>query len=106
MRKNLLKKSFYYGTRRNVVQTAIITAMIVGTILNLINQFPNLLNHKPLSPVKILLNYLTPYMVTTVGAIRMCFQFENKIQKVSSPESISNTKESSPLSSQKDKTSF
>jgi hypothetical protein len=89
MRKNLLGRCFYFGTRRNVLQTAIITSLIVGTILNLINQFPNFLDHKPLSPVKILLNYLTPYMVTTVGAIRMCFQFENKIEKGSHSESVS-----------------
>lgn len=97
-RKNRLQKSLYYGTRKNVVHTAIITAMIVGTILNLINQFPNLLKHKPMSPVKILLNYLTPYMVTTVGAIRMCFQFESKTQMGRDPEPAPDPEKRSALS--------
>ncbi len=89
MRRNLLRESISYGTRRSVVHTAIITSTIVGTILNLINQLPNLLNHTPLSPMKIFLNYLTPYLVATIGAIRMCFQFESKMQKRSNPEPTS-----------------
>jgi len=89
MRKNLIRECISYGTRRSVVHTAIITSFIVGTILNLINQFPNILSHSPLSPMKIFLNYLTPYMVTTVGAIRMCFQFEDKLKKGNTPESLS-----------------
>jgi ABC-type transport system involved in Fe-S cluster assembly fused permease/ATPase subunit len=104
MRSNLFQKSIHYGTRKSVIHTAIITAMIVGTILNLINQFPNLLRGKPLSPVKIFLNYLTPYMVATVGAIRMCFQFESKMQNGSDPTSTSGLEQCSSLSSKKDPT--
>jgi hypothetical protein len=105
MRKNLIRECIAYGTRRSVVHTAIITSLIVGTVLNLINQFPNILSHSPLSPIKIFLNYLTPYMVATVGAIRMCFQFEDTFKKGNNPESLSDP-ERSPSSTQKDPTDF
>lgn len=79
-------KIFSHATRRPVIHTALITSAIVGTILNLYNQFPHLLTHTALSPVKVALNYVTPYIVATVGAVRMCCQFDEKKQKIENPE--------------------
>ncbi len=73
-RKNRLLLS--YASRHSVIRTSLSTSAVVGTILNLINQFPNLLNHTPLSPLRIGLNYLTPYLVATIGAVRMCLHYE------------------------------
>ena len=44
-------------------------ALIVGTILNLINQGDALLGHAPLDLTKLLLTFLVPYCVSTHGAV-------------------------------------
>jgi hypothetical protein len=43
-------------------------ALVVGTILNLINQGDALLSGADLNFIKILLNYAVPYCVATYGA--------------------------------------
>ena len=43
--------------------------LIVGTILNLINQGDAMLAGLPLDIVKLLLTYLVPYLVSTYGAV-------------------------------------
>ena len=49
-----------YALRKSVP-----TALVVGTFLNGINQFPHLLTHKPLAWSKICLNYLVPFLVSS-----------------------------------------
>lgn len=44
-------------------------AIVVGTILNLINQGDALLGMMPLNWTKILLTYFVPYAVSTYGAV-------------------------------------
>jgi hypothetical protein len=44
-------------------------ALIVGTILNLINQGDNLLLGQRLDFAKLLLTYIVPYAVSTYGAV-------------------------------------
>ena len=44
-------------------------AIIVGTILNLINQGDALFTGAPLDLVKLMLTYLVPYCVSTYGAV-------------------------------------
>jgi hypothetical protein len=44
-------------------------ALIVGTILNLINQGDSLLAGQRLDFTKIALTYLVPYLVSTYGAV-------------------------------------
>ena len=46
-----------------------IIALIVGTILNLINQGDAMLAGLPLDITKLLLTYLVPYCVSTYGAV-------------------------------------
>lgn len=48
---------------------AAITALVVGTILILINHYETILALEFPSPIKIFLTYLVPYCVTTWGAI-------------------------------------
>ena len=52
-----------------VPRRSLIAAVIVGTILNLINQGDALFAGKPLDWVKLLLTYVVPYCVTTYGAV-------------------------------------
>jgi hypothetical protein len=55
---------------------AAVTAVIVGTLLVLINQLDQILagNWPPLW--KVILTYLVPYCVTTVGAVKAKHGFE------------------------------
>jgi hypothetical protein len=44
-------------------------AVVVGTILNLINQGDALFGQGPINWIKIVLTYLVPYAVSTYGAV-------------------------------------
>jgi hypothetical protein len=48
-------------------------ALVVGTILNLINQGDALLAGGPVDLAKLLLNYVVPYCVSTYGAVSYRF---------------------------------
>jgi hypothetical protein len=52
-----------------VPRRSFFVALIVGTILNLINQGDALVTGMPLDVVKLLLTYLVPYGVSTYGAV-------------------------------------
>ena len=52
-----------------IVRSALIVAIIVGTILNLINQGDALLTGTSIVWWKICLTYLVPYCVSTYGAV-------------------------------------
>lgn len=56
--------------RPAIVRAAIRVALVVGTILNLINQGAHLLDGVPLSWFHVLLNYLVPYCVSSYSAAR------------------------------------
>lgn|GEM_PF-3001122 len=49
-------------------------ALVVGTILNVINQGDALLAGAALDPTKLVLTYMVPYLVATYGAVaeRLC----------------------------------
>jgi len=44
-------------------------AILIGTILNLINQGDVLLNGGPINWTKLILTYVVPYVVSTHGAV-------------------------------------
>jgi hypothetical protein len=52
-----------------VPQRSLIVAVVVGTLLNLINQGDALLTAMPLNWTKLLLTYVVPYCVATYGAV-------------------------------------
>lgn len=55
---------------RPVAATAIRVALVVGTILNLINQGDALIHMAGVEWDKVALNYLTPYLVASYSAAR------------------------------------
>jgi hypothetical protein len=61
---------FQAACQRSIVQAAIKVALVVGTILNLINQGDQLLDGLPLSWFHVGLNYLVPYCVSSYSAAR------------------------------------
>ena len=69
-----LSTLFQTAFKRSIVQAAIRVAIVVGTILNLINQGGRLYDDLPLSWFHVVLNYLVPYCVSSYSAARneMC----------------------------------
>ena len=63
-------KSWYrLATTGGVPRQSLIVALVVGTILNLINQWDVLTAGAALDYVKLALNYAVPYLVATYGAV-------------------------------------
>jgi len=52
-----------------VPRRSLAVALVVGTILNLINQADALFGTRAFSPLKAALTYLVPYCVATYGAV-------------------------------------
>lgn len=62
-----------YAVSGGVPRRALLVALVVGTILNLINQGDALFTGGPLDLAKLLLNYIVPYCVSTYGAVSYRF---------------------------------
>src|SRR5215212_5547395 len=58
-----------YAISDGVPKRSLIVALVVGTILNLINQGDALVSGAALDTTKLLLTYLVPYCVSTYGAV-------------------------------------
>lgn len=52
-----------------VPRRSLYVALVVGTVLNLINQGDALLGSAPVNWVKVVLTYFVPYAVCTYGAV-------------------------------------
>jgi hypothetical protein len=63
------KLALLYALSAGVPQRSLWVALIVGTILNLINQGDALIAGRPIDIVKLVLTYLVPYFVSTYGAV-------------------------------------
>ena len=60
---------FRTAFRRDIVRRSFWVAVVVGTLLNLINQGDRLFGGVPLDVFKGLLTYAVPYFVATYGAV-------------------------------------
>ncbi len=63
------RRWWHYAVTGGVPRRALTAAVIVGSVLNLINQGDALFGDRPLDWTKLLLTYLVPYCVTTYGAV-------------------------------------
>jgi len=63
------KAACSYAVSDGVPRRSLWVALIVGTILNLINQGDMLLTGQRLDLVKLALTYIVPYIVSTYGAV-------------------------------------
>ncbi len=55
--------------RRDIMKRSFILAIIVGTILNFINQGDAMMGSDPVNLFKCALTYVVPYCVSTYGAV-------------------------------------
>jgi hypothetical protein len=58
-----------YATTGGVPRRSLKLAVVVGSLLNLINQHDALLGALPVDWVKLGLTYMMPYLVSTYGAV-------------------------------------
>ncbi len=63
------RRLYLYATTDGVLRRSLKVALIVGTILNLINQGDALLDGSSPNLIKLTLTYLVPYCVSTYGAV-------------------------------------
>jgi hypothetical protein len=66
---DLPSRIWRYAASDGVLRRSCIVALIVGTVLNLINQGDAVLTGAAIDPTKLLLTYLVPYCVSTYGAV-------------------------------------
>ncbi|MCZ4352764.1 nitrate/nitrite transporter NrtS [Roseovarius aestuarii] len=55
--------------RPDIVKRSLVVALLVGTVLNLINQGDQLVSAGSINVLKCLLTYTVPYCVATYGAV-------------------------------------
>jgi len=65
----MFRKVLRYATSDGVPRRSLVVALVVGTILNLLNQGDAMLVGRPLDLLKLSLTYLVPYLVSTYGAV-------------------------------------
>jgi hypothetical protein len=61
-----------------IPRRSFIVALIVGSILNLINQGDALLGGEPVDWLRLALTYLVPYLVATYGAVSVVLRDRNE----------------------------
>ena len=66
---DLPSRIWRYAASDGVPRRSCIVALIVGTILNLINQGDALIAGAAIDWIKVLMTYAVPYLVSTYGAV-------------------------------------
>ncbi len=56
------------GMNKTLIKRAVIIAMIVGSILNVINQFDAIFGAEPIEWLKVTLTYCVPFIVSLVSS--------------------------------------
>jgi hypothetical protein len=65
----LVKLALQYAVTGGVPRRSLVFALVVGSILNLINQGDRLIDGHPLNFIKLALTYCVPYFSSTYGAV-------------------------------------
>jgi hypothetical protein len=69
MKQTTLNQAFRYALSDGIPLRSFYIALVVGTILNLINQGDALFATAQINWIKIVLTYFVPYAVSTYGAV-------------------------------------
>ncbi len=64
-----------------LLKRSLITMLLVGTVLNLINQTDALLGNVPLNILNLLLTYLVPFLVSITSGLLTLKECQNEHQK-------------------------
>ena len=58
------------ASRRRIALPALKVALVVGSLLNLVNQGGNLIDGMPLNTYQMLMNFIVPFCVSSYSAAR------------------------------------
>jgi len=86
MRSSTFKVACQYAVSDGIPIRSLRVAIVVGTILNLINQGDALFGALPLNWTKVLLTYFVPYAVSTYGAVSYRLACGSASASLTSPE--------------------
>ncbi len=71
---------YRYAITGGVPRRSLWVAVIVGSLLNLINQGDRIFSGQALDLVKLALTYLVPYFVSTYGAVSFRLQADRRVR--------------------------
>jgi len=69
LRRTYLRRAYLCAVSNGVPRQSFYVALVVGTILNAINQGDAILNGRAVDWLKLVLTYVVPYGVCTYGAV-------------------------------------
>ena len=75
----MVRRIVEYGLEPGVIRRSLIVAVLVGTLLNLINQGDALLAGRAIDWAKVLLTFIVPYCVATYGAVSYRLRHEHEL---------------------------
>ncbi len=70
-KESLVDSWLRQATSNGVPRRSLLVALVVGSILNVINQWDGLFGDATLDLLQLCLNYVVPYLVATYGAVSM-----------------------------------
>jgi len=73
----MLKKIWHLAIADAVPRRSLIVAVLIGSLLTLINQYDALFGYIAFNWYKAVLTYLVPYGVATYGAVTAKWKFSN-----------------------------
>ncbi len=80
-----------YCLADGVAKRSLAVALIVGSVLNLINQGDALWGRQPIDIVKLILTFMVPFGVSTYGAVSYRLRHERQIDPGQKPERLTTT---------------
>lgn len=75
----MVRRVVGYCLEPGVVRRSVIVAVLVGTLLNLINQGDALFAGRTINWAKVLLTFIVPYCVATYGAVSYRLRHERDL---------------------------
>lgn len=82
-------KDFYcYAARPQILKRSLIVAVIVGTVLNIINQGDAITGSTSFNIAKCMLTYIVPFCVATYGSVSALIALKNKPESMGSCEPL------------------
>ena len=73
-----LRGTLAFAARQGVFRRALVVALVVGTVLNLINQGDRLLSGQGPDWLKLALTYLVPFVVSSHGALTVLLKAQKR----------------------------
>lgn len=92
------KQAWHYAVSEGVPRRSLYVALVVGTVLNLINQGDTLVASGAVDWIKLCLTYCVPYLVSTYGAVTYRLQVARAIPRSLPPDSSSQFRGNHPPS--------